>query len=210
MASKEEEDDKLKYDVVAKAMEYGTIRTNSLFESDKSALKFSRAGGLVQIRIPWATIIWGGLFAIVGMAVGSFIAIKILGLPGIYLIIVASVCGFIPGFIGAKLGNWSPMRDETGEDLVTYLMILMRQRISANSAQSGKQSTCTLLSKAVGGEDGKLVKCTQWIGTQPLYDAPPQGLYADEVFVSDLHYYPRGVPQVLPMDNYTDGLGDKF
>lgn len=210
MSQDEEEKEKLKYDVVQKALEYGTIRTNALFEDSKSSLKISRAGGLVQIRIPWATIIWGGLFAIIGMSIGSFIALKLLGLPPMYLLIVASVFGFIPGFIGAKLGNWSPMKDETGEDLITYLLIVMRQKLSAKSAQSGKQSTCMLLSKAIGGEDGVMVKCTQWIGTQPLYDAPPQGIYADEVLLTDLHYYPRGTSSIVPRDNFRDGLGDRF
>lgn len=209
MASEEEEKEKLNYDLVSKAMEYGTIRTNSLFEDNKSVLKFSRAGGAVQIRIPWVNIIWFTTFFIVGMSIGSFLAIKILHLPGIYLIIVGVLFGVAPGFIGVQLGNWSPMKKETGEDLITYLIIVLRQKISANSAQKGKQSTCELYSRAVGA-DGRMETCTQWIGTQPLYDAPPQGIYADEVLMTDWHFYPLGEPKAYPQGIFKDGLGDRF
>lgn len=198
------------YDKLTKALEYGTISTNSLFDSSPSSLKISRAGGLVTIRIPWVTIIWGGIFGIIGLAFAFLLTLKILHLPGIYLIIMGVIFGVIPAFIGAKLGQWSPMRSETGEDLITYLKVKARQKISAGSAQKGKQSTCQLLSKAVGGDEGRVVNCTMWIGTQPLYDAPPQGIYANEVHTTNLYLEPRGHKRKIPTDIYDDGLGDRF
>lgn len=192
-----------RYDVQEEAFRYGTIRTSALFDRGPSSFKL-RFGKLTTVRIPWVTIWWGGGFAILGLIIGFLLMFKILHIPGIYFPIVLVAFGFVPGFIGAKLGAWSPMEDTTGEDLVTYLIVVLRKRISANSAQSGKQSECKLVSYALSDE-GQVVNCKRWIGTQPLYGAPPQSLYIEEEdFKTPLYFYPMGEQKVYGNSTYKD------
>lgn len=162
-----------------------------------------RFGRVTTLRIPWTTIWWGGGFALVGMALGFLIMFKLLHVPGIYFPIILVVFGLVPGFIGSKLGAWSPMADTTGEDLVTYVIVLLRKRLSANSAQSGKQSECQLVSYALS-DNGQIVNCKRWIGTQPLYGAPPQSIYEEEDFATPLYFYPTGEQKVHDTSRYRD------
>lgn len=203
------DDGREEYDIEQKALQYGTIRMNALFDKGPSSLKFSRAGGLVDIRIPWVTIIWGGAFALLFLPIGLLVSLKLLGIPGVYMPVLIVLFGVVPGFLGAKLGAWSPMQSSTGEDLLTYVAIVSRQKMSAKSAQPGKQSTCELVSRVYGGEEGQVVKCTRWIGTQPLYNAPPMSLYADDDFKTDFYFEPRGETKVIDNSDYRDGMGDR-
>lgn len=198
-----DESGKEEYNAQEEALRYGTVRTNALFDRGPSSFKFSRAGGLVQVRIPWVTIWWGGSFGLLGMIIGGLIFFKIFQMPMIYLPIIFVACGVVPGFLGAKLGAWSPMQDSTGEDLVTYLIVSLRKKVSANSAQSGEQSECKLVSYALS-DDGQVVNCKRWIGTQPLYSAPPQSLYEEDDFRTPLYFYPTGEQKTYDNSGYRD------
>ena len=52
------------YNPKHEAVNYGSIWTNGLFEDNKPVLNFSRVG-VINIRIPWSCIIWGGLFGLI-------------------------------------------------------------------------------------------------------------------------------------------------
>lgn len=95
------------------------------------------------------------------------------------------------------------MQDSTGEDLVTYLIVSLRKKVSANSAQSGEQSECKLVSYALS-DDGRVVNCKRWIGTQPLYSAPPQSLYEEDDFRTPLYFYPTGEQKTYDNSGYRD------
>lgn len=190
------------YDMQEMAFRYGTIRTSALFDRGKSSFKM-RFGNLTTIRIPWVNIWWGGTFGILGLIIGSLLMFKVFHMPALYFPIVIVLFCVVPGFLGIKLGNWSPMADTTGEDLITYLIVVFRKKLSANSAQTGKQSECQLVSYALSDE-GQVVNCKRWIGTQPLYGAPPQSLYEEENFTTPMYFYPRGEQKVYQSDDYRD------
>lgn len=190
------------YNMQEEAFRYGTIRTSALFDRGPSSFKL-RLGKLTTIRIPWVTIWWGGGFGALGLIIGFILMFKILHIPGLYFPIIFVTFSLIPGFLGAKLGAWSPMSDTTGEDLVTYVIVVLRKKLSANSAQSGKQSECRLISYALSDE-GQEVSCKRWIGTQPLYGAPPQSMYIEENFTTPLYFYPTGEQKIYDNSNYKD------
>lgn len=193
------------YDPEAAAMSYGTVWTNSLFDPGTPALKFARHG-VVNIFIPWAAIIWGGLFAIIFGAIGGLFFLGLFNMGGLGIPIVAFIAG-LGGLIGAKIGLWSPMQKSTGEDLITYFMIAIRSRIGRGG---GKVSTTKLNSKMYGGAEGRVIECTQWLGTQPLRNAPPMSLYEeDEDFATEYHIKPGGEFDVMRSSDYRDGLGDR-
>ena len=190
------------YDMQEVAFRYGTIRTTALFDRGKSSLKL-RFGKLTTFRIPWVNIWWGGSFGTIGMIVGSLLMFKVFQLPALYFPIIAVIFCIVPAFLGIKLGNWSPMADTTGEDLITYFIVVMRKKLSSGSAQSGKQSECKLVSYALSDE-GQVVNCKRWIGTQPLYGAPQQSLYDEEDFRTPLYFYPRGEQKVYDSSDFRD------
>lgn len=198
------EDNTPEYDPKVESMNYGTIWTNTMFEPGNAALKISRHG-VLNIRIPWAAIIWGALFALLFGGIGALFLLGIFQFGAIGIPIVIFIAG-LGALIGSRVGMWSPMQKSTGEDLLTYMMIVVRQRLSNGS---GKMSYTELNSKAVGGEDGRVVKCSQWLGTQPLRNAPPMSPY-EEDFRSEYHIKPSGEFHVIESDHYSDGLGDRF
>lgn len=193
-----------KHDPDTEAMNYGTIWTNALFDPGTPALKFARHG-VLNIHIPWAAIIWGGIFAVIFGGIAAIIILVIFKFGGVGVPVVMFVAG-LAALVGAKIGMWSPMQKSTGEDLLTYMMIVVRQRLSSGG---GSVSSTELNSKAIGGADGRIVKCTQWLGTQPLRNAPPMSAY-EEDFAAEYHIVPRGEFNVIRNDNYRDGLGDRF
>lgn len=197
----------LDYDPAVEASSYGTIHTTGLFDREKSSLKISRMG-VINIRIPWATIIWGGVFFFIGLGFWFLILVKMLGGGTTAFLFTIFLAGLF-GIAGAKLGNWSPMAKSTGEDLLTYFSVILRQKISVGGFSSRKPSETILNSKAVGNEDGRLVKCQLWLGTQPLYDAPPMNPYEYD-YMTRLYVPPRGERKVMPTKGYKDGLGDRF
>lgn len=200
-------DNKPEYDAQTEALNYGSIWTNSLFERDGNVLKISRGGGLLTVRILWASIIWGSAFALIAGLVGFLIFVKILGagmmaIPFIFGGVLAA------GMIGVRLGRWSPIQKETGEDLMTYMKMKLRKSITYGGLAK-RPSTTTLNSLAIGGEEGRLVQCQQWLGTQPLHDAPPMSAFEDD-FKTDFDFYPRGEFKVAPSRLYSDGLPERF
>lgn len=193
------------YDVLKESMSYATIQTNSLFEDSKPALKISRFGGSVNIRIPWVSIIWGGAF---GFIIGIPLFI-------LYVIVLGAPLLLSPPFIvlfgiailaGARLGNWSPLSKTTGEDLPTWLRMKARQRLIERGAITGKKPSTTQLYSLAVGPSGRLVDCTLYIGTQPLTDAPPMTAKRGEQLISKFEIYPTGEYYVLPDDTYDDGI----
>lgn len=193
------------YNAKHEAVNYGTIWTNGLFEDNKSVLNFSRVG-VINIRIPWSCIIWGGVFgAIAGIVL--FLIYLLLGASGVMIPILFAVDVMFIG-LGAKLGNWSPMKKTTGEDLMTYLKFMAREKISNGGFGAGKVSKTMMKTYAVGGEKGKMEQCEEYLGTQPLRNAPPMNPYVAE-YSSPYELRPRGVFKVIHSDKYNDGLGDR-
>jgi len=193
------------YNPKHESINYGTMWTNGLFEDNKPMLNFSRVG-VVNIRIPWSCIIWGG---ICGAIAGIFLFLFYLltGASGVMLPILFAIdVGFM--LIGAKLGKWSPMQKTTGEDLTTYLKFMAREKLSNGGFGAGKLSKTTLKSYAIGGEEGRLVECEEYLGTQPLRNAPPMN-YEVQDYKSPYELRPRGVYKVVHSKNYNDGLGDR-
>lgn len=201
------------YDAFEKAMQYGTINTTSLFETNKGALKISRGGGSVNIRISWATVI-GASIGIIIAGILALIALSFVPLSFAYVPIL--IFAFVVfAYIGIKIANWSPMQRTTGEDLWTYITIILRQRLSTNDALflGGKKPSKTILySMAIGDSgsgDGVAIPCEQWLGTQPLYDAPPASPYVED-YRSPIEYYNQGEYKVIPSHLYEDGFRDRF
>ena len=194
-------------DLISKAIEYQTINTTGLFERGNPALKISR-GGVVNIRIEWAAIIWGGCFGVLTLLFNFLLFVKILKAPGTvsaFFIITATIIFTV---VGAKLGTWSPMNKDTGENLVTYFKIMIRSRLARGGMGDGKQSETELFSYAVV-PDGQIVNCKRWIGTQPLRNAPPMSPYKED-YRTQYKLYTNGCPRVVNSEKYQDGLGDRF
>lgn len=209
----DEENKDTQYNLREEAMNYGTIQTSSLFEKGKSAFKLTLAGGSFTVRIPWSSIIWGGIFCVVSIIISVLLFAFVFFKSGIMVPILAVVVVACT-FAGAKIGVWSPLASTTGEDLNTYLVMLMRQKLSMGGFGQKKVSSATYDSYALGSE-ALPTKCTLWLGTQPLRDAPPtemteeRGMIIDEetnerkkeTIVSDMFLTPRGEYQKIPDDN---------
>lgn len=199
-----DDDNKPDYEPDVEAMNYGTVWTNSLFEPGQATFKFSRQGS-INIRIPWSAIIGGSIMGAIFAGISALIFIMAfdMGMYGFPVVIFGFVLGAI---VGGKIGTWSPMKKTTGEDLMTWIMISIRQRLSSGG---GKISRTELNSMMVGGREGRIVSCTQWIGTQPLKNAPPMSAY-EEDFKSEYVIKPRGEFNTIQSSYYNDGLGDRF
>lgn len=200
-------DKEIEYDAQTEALNYGTIWTNALFERDGNVLKISRGGGLLTIRILWASIIWGGFFALVAGLIGFLFFVKILG-AGMFAIPFIFGGVLTGALIGVKLGRWSPIQRQTGEDLITYMKMKLRKKITYGGLAK-RPDTTILNSLAVGGEEGRLVRCQRWLGTQPLHKAPPMSAFEDD-YTTTYDLYPRGEYKVAPSALYRDGLPERF
>lgn len=193
------------YNANEEAFVYKTMWTNKLFEDSRPMLRYSTMG-LVNIRIPWSSVILGIIFGAISLlfvlgivslfnASGFFLPIGFAGSMGV-------------AFIGAKLGRWSPMQKTTGEDLFTYIKFTLRNKVATGGFRAGKLSKTMLKSRAIGGEEGKMVECTEFLGTQPLRNAPPMSPYHRD-YKSPYHLEPSGVFSVVPSKGNNDGLGDR-
>lgn len=186
-------------------MRYDCIEVTSLFNKGLKEFKFSR-GGVVSVRIPWVSILWGGAFFVITGLISLPIISLIGGFDSPVLLAMITVTIFGATLSGAKLALWSPIKKETGEDLTTYFKILVRERL-LYAGVKGKVSTTRLNSRA-DNHNGRIVECTQWLGTQPLTDAPPMSAEILD-YTTPVVLYPLG--EFVPVDNsyYDDGLGDR-
>lgn len=195
-----------KDDPIARAIEFGTIETTNLFDRGNPSFKFS-AQGLINIRIPWSTIAWGILFGlsfflIVNTFFNTVFSIGIFTMP---VLLAGTIFSTI---LGAKIGGWSPISKETGEDLASYIIFAIRRKVALGGFGQGKQSVAYKFTKAVGTK-GRIMKCDRWMGTQPLRGAPPQSPYkGEDVFPYDI--YPIGELKTVPSSLFNDGLGERF
>lgn len=204
------QDDNLEYDAFQESIRYGTIETTPLFENDNKSFKFSSGGGTFNLRIRWASIIGAAIlgFLALGIMMGLYFLFgaPLLMIPFIVAVVLASILA------GGRLGRWSPMEKTTGEDLTTYIMIKLRQRLSTNGSiiGGGRPSKVQLNSMAISkGSGGRIVDCDVYLGTQPMFNAPPINPY-DFNEMTEFHLVPRGEFSVLPNDRYKDGLGERF
>lgn len=198
----EKEDD---YDPQVAAIQYGCIETTSLFEGGLPSFKYQTTG--INIRIPWVQIITFAIAGLISLMLYFVIVVSLLK-PGIMVgTILLSLFALIP--IGAaRLVMWSPIQKETGEGLFTYIAMKMRQKIAYGGLFASPPAKTKLNSLAVGGEDGLVVNCEQWLGTQPLPVAPPMSAYVRD-YRSAMDFTPYGQAHVIRADYYDDGLGDR-
>lgn len=209
MANNKDYDDNTEYDAFQEAIRYGTIETTSLFEPDNRSFKISAGGGSLNYRIRYASIIGGAIFLLFGVLVtvilGSIFGYSIYAAP---FIIVGNLFFTL---IGAKIGTMSPMEKTTGEDLITYIFMMLRRNISTRSSifSMKRPSKVKLNSLAINKNGGgAIVDCETFLGTQPLYDAPPINPY-DFSEMSEFFFDPIGEFKTLPSEKYKDGLNRK-
>mgnify|MGYP006902694868 CR=1 FL=1 len=202
-------DDNTEYDAFQEAIRYGTIETTALFEPDNRSFKISAGGGSINYRIRYASIIGACLFLFVGIAI-TLLLIFIFGFSP-YAIPFILVINGVLFLIGAKVGTMSPMEKTTGEDLITYIFMMLRRNIATrNSILSMKRpSKVKLNSLAINKTNGgRIVDCETFLGTQPLYDAPPINPY-DFNEMSEFFFDPQGEFKTIPSEKYKDGLNRK-
>lgn len=188
-------------DTLNEAMKYKTIDTTQMFEKGKSAFKYSAAGGSITIRIPWSSIIWAVVVDIFVLII-SGILLLIFGGNG-FVIIFTGVALGLGAMLGMRLGRWSPIQRDTGEDLNTWIKMKIRDYLANGSYGEGRMSKTVRRSYAVGGPEGLDIECTQWIGTQPLRDIPEPEPGKD---YAELRFAPTGHYQVIPDWAYDDGV----
>lgn len=200
-------DDNRDYDAFQEALSYGTVETSSLFEPDNKSYKIGTGG----YRVKRASLIGLAVFFLVSAAIAFMIWSKTtwmgdLTIPFLFVFVM------VMSFAGFKLGDVSPTKKTTGEDALTYFMMLIRMRAgSRTSIFFGKKpSVVKLNSLAIGTETGgRIVDCDVYLGTQPLYDAPPINPY-DVNLMSEFRFDTSGEMQVLPSERYNDGVNRKL
>lgn len=186
-----------------RAMHYGTVNTTSLFEKENGVIKISRVDGILNFRMRWSSIFGMIVLGIPGGLI-VWLFLKIFGSHPISIIFIG-VIFLIFIIIGYKLGQWSPMAKTTGEDFLTWVKIVMRNRLVMNeNIIGGKKPSEVTAFSVIEGSSGKNVPCTVFLGTQPVYNAPPRILGKKTETPYDLS--PRGEFYVVPTDDYDDGL----
>ena len=186
-----------------RALHYGTINTTSLFEKDNGSLKISRAEGLINIRIRWSSIIGAIITGIPGALI-AFLFAKMFGGTPIPIMMAIIMFG-LSLILGYQLGTWSPMRKTTGEDFLTWVKIILRNRLATNdNIIGGKRPSEVIAFSIIEGSAGKNVPCMVFLGTQPVYNAPPRIIGQETNTPYDLS--PRGEFYKVPTSSYDDGL----
>lgn len=197
MADKDNED--LINDREAQAIRYQTIWTNSLFDKDDGVFKYSRMGRL-NIRIPKSWAIWG----VASVIVSTVICFGILRfiLPPTMLLILAGPIYLFTGLLFINLGSWSPMKKDTGEDFITYMKLIIRNKIGTGGFGKGPQSRGVYVTKALKNfPEGRPIGGKLYLGTQPLRTAP----FIDNRNTNhktEFHFYPRGTYKNVDIGEY--------
>lgn len=202
-------DDNTDYDAFSESLRFGTIETTPLFEKDDKSFKLSPGGGAFSIRIKWSSIIWGGIFGLITFLI--LISLYLWLKPGWVFIVLIVTITFTAVMGGGMLGRWSPMQKSTGEDLITYILFKIRQRLATNGALIGgkRPAQVKLNSMAIAkSSGGKIVDCDVYLGTQPMYSVPqidPYDFSKNTPFFLDS----RGEYKTFNSSLYDDGLGDR-
>lgn len=187
MADKNEED--YSRDLEAQSLRFQTIWTNTLFERGNNVYAKSFAGRYT-FRIEKSVIIW----TIVGLIISfllHFLLFRFI-FPDSILLIVSVVSSFIIVVASIQLGRWSPMQASTGEDLITYIKFMTRNKISSGGFFKSKQSKAKYVTRALANHPGgKVVSGKMWLGTQPLTTAAPRSVYEQD-YKTEFQFYPRG------------------
>lgn len=184
-----EEEKKVVEDAETNAFRYRTIWTNSLFEKDDGTIRIFSFGRNFRFRT--SVIVWG-LVGIILSALIYFLLIRHIFPSGwdwpagiIILVIVT--------FLSIQIGQWSPMQKYTGEDLITYLTFMTRNRIAMSSSGSGRPASITCTTYAIPNHpDGRQVEGTMYIGTQPLRDKGKANYVRGANQDMEFWFYPRG------------------
>lgn len=208
MADKENEE--LSDDRIAQALRFQTIWTNSLFDKDDGVIKISRLGK-INIRIPKVWFIWG----VFSLLVSSLICFGVLRfiLPGTVLLLLVGPIYLFNALLFINIGSWSPMKKETGEDFITYVKLIARNRVGNGGFGKGKQSRGIFVTRSLPNHpEGRAMGGKFFLGTQPLRTAP----FIDnrnKGHKTEYHLYPRGKYNNVDVGKYNSNtrfkkLGD--
>lgn len=205
--NRQDYDDNKEYDAYVEALHYGTIEASSLFDPDDKSIKIGTGG----YRIKHSQII-GAIIMLFLSSIISLLLWRLFGDQFFYLLPFLLVFVGLMTLLGLHIGNMSPTRKTTGEDLMTYIFMMIRKRIGSRSSiifgrgPSKVHLNSLAVNKANGG---RIIECEVYLGTQPVYDAPPINPY-DLKEMSEFSFESSGEMQVLPTKDYDDGVRRKM
>lgn len=196
--AKSDEEAEFKDDALAQAFRFRTVWTNTLFERGNNVLTISRFGKF-NFRIEKAAIYW----TVAGILISLLIIFTVFKwiLPPDLLFFVGGLFTLFFTLILVQIGMWSPMKKSTGEDLITYLKFMARNKFSSGGLFA-KQSKSVYVSKAFKNHpDGRPISGKMWLGTQPLATAVTTDMTSKNDKM-EYQFYPRGDMKNVDIGRY--------